>query len=129
MKTIKLIKGIFFILYLFFFNLLNLKAQCSFVKTEPIGAKITTVLPCNFPMLNFGKATPIEKQEFKTTVAAWKAKNKGFENLTFTPVSTQEYFEIDALVYNTFSEENKAIVAAMPFFYKIKSETQIKTTK
>lgn len=110
---------------------LKIQAQCSFVKTELNGEINAIALPCNFPMLNFAKATAQEKLNFETEVAAWKAKNKGFDNLTFSPITTLEYFEIEQAVYNAFSDENKAIVAAMPFFYKIKTETntKIKTTK
>lgn len=129
MKTHNLSKGFAFVLLFFCFNLQGVKAQCSFVKLELTGEKTTTILPCNFPMLNFTKATPHEKQEFLTQVANWKIKNKGFDNLTFTPITTQEYFEIEQTVYDSFSDENKAIVAAMPFFYKIKSKTTIKTNK
>lgn len=128
MKKNKLIKGILIVFLLFCFNS-EIYSQCSFNKTEANGQITTILLPCDFPVINTAKATPQEKEIFAKEIIEWKIKNKGFDFLTFIPNTTNEYFEIDQVVFDSFSEEKKLIVNSMPFFYKIKTTSTLKPNK
>lgn len=118
MKTPK--KLVFAMVFAMSASFFNLNAQCTFEKTNTENDKQITVLPCNFPMLDFSKATETEKNDFKNLVSIWRLTNKGFDGISFVPETTNEYFQIDASAFALFSEEKKAIVNAMPFYYRVK---------
>ena len=76
----------------------------------------TTPLPCNFPIVDFSKATENEKNVFNTLVTEFKSNNPGLESISFLPETTQVYFTIPVNVYSSYCAERKVIVNTSPYF-------------
>jgi hypothetical protein len=96
----------------------NKVEQCRFIKITSDGNKVI-LIPCDFPVLNFASATKSDIEAFNTVVSDWKSNNPGFDDLSFLPESTLEYFEISKSNYDAFSEERKSIISSASFFYQI----------
>lgn len=92
--------------------------QCRYIQITPDGNNVIFI-PCDFPVLNFARATQSDLETFKATVSEWKLNNPGFDDLSFLPETTLEYFEIAKSTYDAFSEERKSIISSVTFFYQI----------
>lgn len=79
--------------------------------------KIRIELPSDFPVFQFPNDNEAAIHAFKIEVENWKAKNPGFQHISFFPTQSQSHFEIPQKDFETFSEARKKIIQSVPAFY------------
>ncbi len=112
-------KKLLFSFFIAFFVLIanHASAQCSYVSASENNESSVVQLPCDFPVINFEKATDPEKAAFNQEVSAWKLNHPGFESLSFHPEIQKGFILISADSFAAYDQKRKDIVSSFPTFY------------
>ena len=97
-------------------------SQCSYVTTNEQGVKITSNIPCDFPVLMNTGFSSQDTLAYQNAAAQWNNLHPTLTAVSVLPepVATGTYIEVPSSVFISFTIDRQAAMKLIPYYYKVK---------
>lgn len=96
-------------------------SQCIYLSADNSDQSSFVIIPSDFPVINFEKASVQEKNDFNKLVIDWKNSNHVATDLSFIP-SKGQFINIPKAEFDSFDKSRQEIILAQPTFYLVQSK-------